>query len=259
MKLILNESELIKKIIEENYIDIQTPIKTLNILSKYYFRNNMKKEQVRIAIEDYASKYIKGYNIVSWENRIKKIVSYGNRNKDKINDISQINITGKEIEIIKSIEDKNLQMFAFGLLVYAKIYNILNKNDVYWVNAADKEIFKDCNLKVTIKQQLSMFYELVQLNLIEVSKKVNCTNVKVLYACEDDDIAINVKDFNNIGYEYLRYIGDKIKNCEVCGCLIKITISNIMYCKDCAKKVKNEKTLNIIRKKRNARKQGIYK
>ena len=257
MKLILNESELIKKIIEENYIDIQTPIKTLNILSKYYFRNNMKKEQVRLAIEDYASKHIKGYNVVSWENRIKKIVSYGNRNKDKINDISQINITGKEIEIIKSIEDKNLQMFAFGLLVYAKIYNILNKNDVYWVNAADKEIFKDCNLKVTIKQQLSMFYELVQLNLIEVSKKVNCTNVKVLYACEDDDIVITVKDFNNIGYEYLRYIGDKIKNCEVCGCLIKITSNCIKYCKPCFRLVENKRLLNIMKKKKSLRNRNI--
>jgi len=247
MKIVLNESELIKKIIEENYIDIQTPIKTLNIISKYYFRNNMKKEQVRLAIEDYASKHIKGYNIVSWENRIKKIVSYGNRNKDKINDISQINITGKEIEIIKSIEDKNLQMFAFGLLVYAKIYNILNKNDVYWVNAADKEIFKDCNLKVTIKQQLSMFYELVQLNLIEVSKKVNCTNVKVLYACEDDDVVINVKDFNNIGYEYLKYIGDKIIECKKCNKLIKVTNNKFKYCKKCSR----ENILEFQRKSMN--------
>jgi hypothetical protein len=254
MRLILNESKIIEKSLNEGYID-KKPTVTLKLLAKHYFSIGMDRKQVRDCLELFMMKNYDGFNSVKWSNILDRLVKYVQKLNHELLNIESVNIYKNELQTIKNIKNTRLERLAFILLVYSKIYNIINKNKNNWVNASLKDIFSDCKMAVSSTEQCLMMNKLYDMGLIELSKKVDCTNIKVKFANENCDVSIVVNDFRDYVYYYLEYTGEKIGKCESCGKLVKAKANSHKYCKSCAKEIWNEQhkiiNRNHMRKKRN--------
>ena len=65
-----------------------------------------------------------------------------------------------------------------------------------------------------------------ELGLITPSKMVNCTNIKVEFIDKNSPIVLVITDFRNYVYEYLRWKGENIINCENENCKILFQPTN---------------------------------
>lgn len=239
MKLILNEQYIINEALKNGYIDKRKPSNTIKLLIKYYYNIGQDKDQVRKSIEDFMKENYENFNTVKWCKTLDKMVDYAKDKNNELFVLDEIIITKTELDIINNINNNRLENLAFVLLVYAKIYNKMNGNDSNWVNAELKDIFSDTKMAVKLIDQGKMIYKLKELNLVDISKKVDCTNIKVLFVDENGEKTIIIKDFRNFIYEYLKYNGEKIGKCEECNTLIKLK-NKTKYCKECAKDIKRQ-------------------
>lgn len=254
MKIILNEKQMLDKSLNEGYIDKKTT-KTIKLLAKHYFSIGQDIEQVICSIENFMDKYYENFNVSNWQSIIKNSVKYISKynNFDLLN-IVKVDIFEEELKIIKNINNLRLEKLAFVLLVYSKIYNQINKNDLNWVNSSLKDIFSDTKMAISTNDKGLMINKLADMRLVEVSKKVDCTNIKVLFTKSNGEVVFEITDFRDFVLEYLKWNGEKISICEgeECGRLIKAYNSR-KYCVECAKKSKNKKIveLNRLRRLRN--------
>ncbi len=260
MKLILNEKDILNKSLEKGYIDNKKPINTIKILAKHYLSIGMNVRQTIDSINNFLLKNMDKYNSVKWINSIETMVIKIHKAKDyKLLDIKQVEITEKELDTIKNIDNEKYEKLAFVLLVYAKIYNQINENDKNWVNAEHKDIFSDAKIAIKIIEQGKMIYQLVGMGLVESTVIVDKTNIKVNFANKESKVVLVISDFRNYVYEYLRWKGRNIKECEneECKILFSPTNNSNKYCKNCAKKLHNEVKRNTWHKNkdkyRNAR------
>jgi len=240
MKILLNEKLMLEKSLNEGYIDKKIT-STIKLLAKHYFSIGQSKEQVINSIENFMDKNYHNFNIADWQNTIEKSVKYVSKYKTfELLDINNVEIYKEELEVIESINNLRLEKLAFVLLVYSKIYNQMNKNDSNWVNSSLRDIFSDTKMAVGTKEQGLMINKLGDMGLVEVSKKVDCTNIKVLFTKSNGDITIEITDFRDFVLEYLKYKGENIIYCEKCNIPLSPSNNKNIYCKECAKKVKNE-------------------
>lgn len=239
MKIILNEKEIVDKALNDGYYDEKKPTNTIKLLIKYFYGIGQDKIQVRSSIEDFMKKNFKGFNEVKWQKILDNMVKDLQKENHELFIVDDVKISSNELNIIQSINNLRLKKLAFVLLVYAKIYNQMNRNDSNWVNSDLKDIYSDTKMAVSSIEQGKMIYKLGELGLVEVSRRVDCTNIKVLFIDENDE-TININDFRELIFYYQKYIGEKIGNCEKCNKLIKITTSNNKYCKECQKKKQKE-------------------
>ena len=49
---------------------------------------------------------------------------------------------------------------------------------------------------------------------------------------DETEVALQIKDYNNIGYYYDYYIGKNIKFCEICGMPFRPNSNRAKYCKE---------------------------
>lgn len=236
MRLLLNEELLLDRALNEKYIDERKPSNTIKVLAKYYFISGLKKSKVIEAIDKFFIENKLGYNSVRWRKTIEDIVVTVRKNKDyKLINIS-VGITKNEIDKIKEYGNLKYEKLLFTLLVYAKIYNQLNSNDKNWVNEQHKYIFSDAKIAIKAIDQGKMLYQLKELGYIDIAQKNDCTNVKVKYIDENSDVVIEIHDFRNLVFEYIRYFEpDKYDRCIECGVLIKLNSNRQQYCNSCWK------------------------
>lgn len=250
MKIILNEKEIVDKAIKDGYYDNKKPTSTIKLLIKYFYGIGQDRLQVRSSIEDFMKKNFKGFNEVKWQKILDDMVKDLQKEKHELFVLDSIKISSNELVKIKDINNLRLEKLAFVLLIYAKIYNQMNKNDSNWVNSELKDIYSDTKMAVSSTEQGKMIYKLGELELVEVSRRVNCTNIKVLFV-DENDVVIEISDFRDFILEYLRYTGDKIGNCIDCDKLIKITNGKNKYCNECYKKINQADAKNRMAKLRN--------
>ena len=148
MILILNEKELLRKSLEDGYIDEKKTSNTIRILAKHYFSIDMTKEQVYDSIDKFFINNYKKYNSVKWKVGFDRTINAVSKYKDHtLFDINKIEITEKELIRIKSLENIKYEKLAFVLLIYAKIYNLMKKNELGVVKIDQKYIFSDAKVK----------------------------------------------------------------------------------------------------------------
>ena len=254
MILILNEKELLRKSLEEGYIDEKKPSNTIRILVKYYFSIEMNREQVYDSIHNFFSKNYKKYNNAKWQNTFDRIIkSVYKDSKYELLDINSVKITENELNTIKDLNNIKYEKLAFVLLVYAKIYNQMNKTDSGWVNIEQKHIFSNAKIVIKVKDQGLSLHRLEELGMINASKMVNCTNIKVNYIDENSLVVLEVKDFRDYIYEYLRWKGENISGCQKCGILLSPSNNRHKYCKSCWKEKQLEWQRESMRKIRESK------
>lgn len=233
--LILNELKYAEKIIKTNEYEEKISI-VINALAKYYLHYLKYDDNTTMELlHQFLKKENPDYIPTKWTEKLKKTISYANKNT--LLTIDYVSLTETEIDVVCSLESKPLQRLAFALLSFAKAYNLINPNNNNWVNAKQKEIFTSAHISgKSINDQNSMLHSLYKLGLISFSKKASNLNIQVNFVDENSDKVCQISDFRDLGFEYLLYKGENYIRCEKCNRPTKDNVRHTKkYCSPCSK------------------------
>lgn len=242
MEIVMNEHEWAEEMITSHSLG-KRPYETLRRVARYYLDQEYAKKAVRKMLETFLLQCDPTVSIPKWSDTIDAALECAV--KYQAVEIDRIRITKQELERIESLDKKQLQRLAFTLLCLAKYWMEVNPKCNWWVTNKDSDIMKAANINTSVRRQSLLYSQLRDAGMIEFSRKVDNTNVRVCFA-EDGDTALEITDFRNIGNQYLLYTGsnDYIK-CERCGIVVRKNrvISKDQpghrghtqqYCKNCA-------------------------
>lgn len=251
MTIVLNEHEWAEEMILARSLG-KKPYETLSRVAKYYIDKNYSKRDVRTMLDSFLLQCDPTASLPKWsdtlDHALTKALKY-----DAIK-INSIDITVPEMNRIKSLKGRQLQRVAFALLCLAKYWNAINPNGDSWVNNKDSEIMRMANVNTSIKRQSLMYHTLREEGLVQFSKKIDNTNVRVCFI-EDGDVCLSITDFRNLGYQYLKYNGDpNFFECESCGVIEKLRNPKSgrrqKYCGECAVEIATKQRVNSVMRHR---------
>lgn len=249
MTVVLNEHDWARECIETRNLG-KKPFETLSRVAKYYLDKDYGKKEARKATEQFLLQCEPTASLPKWADTIELALNRALK-YDAIQ-IDSIEITEPEMAKIDALEGKQIRRLAFTLLCLAKYWNLVNPNCDSWVNNKDSEIMRMANINTSIKRQSLMYYNLNELDMIQFSRRVDNTNVRVCFI-EDGDPVMTVTDFRNLGYQYLKYHGEPYFECANCGLVIKQNTTagrKLKYCRDCAAEVHTQQMVNSVMRQR---------
>lgn len=261
MSIVLNENEWAKEMIENRQLGTK-PFETLKRVARYYIDLGYSKRETRRNVDRFVFQCGESSTAKRWSDKIEKAISLAQKNSAI--QIDSIKITQPEIDIIKSIDGMQVQKLAFTLLCLAKYWNIAYPFCDSWVSNKDNEVMRMANIHTSVRKQSQYFHMLMECGLVRPSKKIDNTSIRVLFI-EDGDVALEVTDFRNLGYQYLMFCGDtKYFQCQNCGIISKknknaeaeesqVRGRRQKYCNDCAVKVNIQKTMIRVMRNREIR------
>lgn len=250
MSIVLNEHEWAQEKIASRSLGTK-PFETLSRVAKYYIDKNYSKKETRDILDTFLLQCDPTVSLPKWS----ETLDYAVLRALKCNavKIDGVEITKPEIERIDSLEGIQVRRLAFTLLCLAKYWDIANPQGDHWVNSKDSDIMRMANINTSIKRQSLMYHTLNEAGMIQFSKKVDNTNVRVRFITQGD-VALTITDFRNLGYQYLRYHGEPYLECQNCGITVKSknTIGRKQkYCKECASDMYIKQTVNSVMRQRN--------
>lgn len=250
MSIVLNEHEWAQEKIESRSLGTK-PFETLSRVAKYYIDKNYSKKETRDILDTFLLQCDPTVSLPKWS----ETLDYAVLRALKCNavKIDGVEITKPEIKRIDSLEGIQVRRLAFTLLCLAKYWDIVNPQGDHWVNSKDSDIMRMANINTSIKRQSLMYHTLNEAGMIQFSKKVDNTNVRVRFITQGD-VALTITDFRNLGYQYLRYHGEPYLECQNCGITVKSknTIGRKQkYCKECASDMYIKQTVNSVMRQRN--------
>lgn len=250
MSIVLRENEWAEKMIQ-SYTLGKKPSETLTRIARYYIDSGYTKKETRNKLSAFLIQCDPCVSIPKWANALDYAMTRAL--KYKAIEIDYISITKPEMKKIDALQGKQLRRLAFTLLCLAKYWNKISPSGGYWVNSKDSEIMALANINTSVRRQSLMYWTLREEGLIQFSKKVDNTNVRVCFV-EDGEEAIRVSDFRNIGYQYLKYHGEPYIECQNCGVTTKINNpargKKQKYCKTCAEEVAIQQRINSVMRQR---------
>lgn len=220
----------------------------ITLIAKYYLplltddkslSDVVKKELLEFDLENYQE--------YKYHNKILKVcTSLFDENIDKdFREQEYIPIYENELKIIESLPNdrqKKLMFTFFALARYMDCDGWINKKTSKGIS----EAFKLANVTLTSDKRNEILHELYVNKYISFGKKVDNLNIKVQLN-DSGKIVYKVKDFNNLGNQYIGNFKKGYKQCKCCGKKIKDTGNKKMYCNKCA----IEKQLESDRKYKN--------
>lgn len=233
----MKESEAVQEIINRKSVSSNT-YADLILLIKYFY-SKAKEDKKRLKTKDVISKlqeYLKpqydNYQSSDWYNRLERLIKkYKNV---PLYDIDSIPITDNELTTIKSIRNKKLEKVTFVALVLAKYYNLRSDKNNDYVNVDYSVIFSLARVAATVMyEQPLMINDLKQLELIQRTNRIDNPNFRVLFIDNDSPVVLHITDLRELGYQYLRYKGEKFIKCAECGVLIRKKNNSTKYCPAC--------------------------
>jgi len=245
--IVLKEKEYAEKILDSNTLD-KKPTFDLRILAKYYcHEKKLTQNKIYLELVNVMEEKYNNFALSKWQPILLDLAK--NAKKYKLIDIEYIPITKNELLTIDGIVSKPMKRLALTLLCLAKYRNIVNPKNNDWVGYKFKDIFKMANINSTKKEQGFMIHDMIALQLVRMNKMVNNLSINVCYVDKDNsEEVLQIKDFRNIGYEYLLYCGENFIRCKECGILVRQNKqSNKIFCTECNKyKPQETKTIKCI-------------
>ena len=251
MPVVLNEAKQAEYIIEKGEVG-NKPTSTLFLLGKYYrVKENLDKIQTFNKLNEFMVHNYKNYNSALWEDIIEDICKKAN--KYSLREIDSIGVTQKELDIISDIDNLKYQKLLFTMLCYAKLYNLISENNNGWINTDIKELFKVARVSVKYRNDKFLYLnDLEKTGLISFSNKNDNLNIRVNFVDMSEESILDIRDFRELGYEYLSYIGNKnFIHCSECNRLIRKTNNKCLYCTKCKHEKQKEWDLKYKHKVRN--------
>ena len=232
----------------------QKPFETLRRVARYYIDSGISKNELRNEMDMFLLRCDPSASIPKWNDTIDLAISKASKHR-AIN-INSVDITYSELKTINALNGRQIKRLAFTLLCLAKYWDSVSGTESHWVNSKDSDIMRMANINTSIKRQSQMYHTLSELGLIQFSKKIDNTNIKVCFisnASCDNDIAIKISDFRNIGYQYLKYYGEPYFECSNCGIVTKYkdpsnarSTRQQKYCTSCAVKINTQQRVNSV-------------
>lgn len=251
MSVVLRENDWAASMIQANSLG-KKPSETLRRVARFYMDTyNINQDAARKKLDLFLLQCDPTSSLPKWSDALDFAVNRACK-YPAIN-IDHISVSKNEVEKIDSLEGKQIRRLAFTLLCLAKYWNIVTRKEDGWVNSKDNEIMSMANINTSIKRQSLMFGKLNELGMIQFSKKVDNTNVKVCFM-EDGEEAIRIYDFRNLGYQYLMYHGEPYFTCENCGITTKVNDKGNRrrqkYCPECAAIIKMKQNIESVMRRR---------
>lgn len=224
------------------------PSETLRRVARFYMDTyHLSQDATRKKLDLFLLQCDPTSSLPKWSDALDCAVSRAS--KCPAINIDYIAITDKELEKIDALDGKQIRRLAFTLLCLSKYWNMVTNKEDGWVNSKDNEIMSMANIRTSLKRQSVMFSKLNELGMIQFSRKVDNTNVRVCFS-EDGNEAMQVHDFRNLGYQYLMYHGEPYFTCENCGITTKVINKDNRrrqkYCQECATIIKMKKNIESV-------------
>lgn len=252
MSIVLNEHYYAEQAIQTRSLG-KKPSETLSRVARYYIDScdSANKKTIRSKLDLFLLQCDSTASIPKWSKMLDFATDWAF--KHEAIQIDSIIITKPEMDKIDSLDGKQIRRLAFVLLCLSKYWNIVNSQNDNWVNSKDNEIMAFANINTSIRRQCAMYATLRDTGLVQFSKKVDNTNVRVCFA-EDGDVAMTITDLRNLGYQYLKYHGEPYFECTNCGITVKIDEPTKgrkqKYCKECAVEIKTKQNVNAVMRHR---------
>lgn len=252
MSIVLKEHEWAENMIRTKSLG-KKPSETLYRVARYYIDKGYDKKNARDYLDSFLIQCEPTASLPKWSNALDYAMNRAL--KYKAIDIDHIDITKPEMDKIDALDGKQIKRLAFTLLCLAKYWMAVMPNGSYWVNNKDNEIMSMANINTSIKRQCAMYWTLRENGMIQFSRKVDNTNVRVCFA-EDGESVMHITDFRNLGYQYLKYHGEPYFECENCGLITKIKSPlngrRQKYCSECAVAIRTQQQVNAVMRRRTA-------
>lgn len=230
MRLLLNEVKEAERIIDSDSLGIK-PIEALPLLARYCRQTlALTPKETRTTLTKWLEEQFVNNVEDDWGEFIDKLIA--SAKKYPLLQVDELVVTKAEIEKIQTLKKKTHQKLAFVLLVLAKYGNAKSPKNNNWVLTQQYKVFQSA--RVVGDSRWRTLREIWEAGLIEFAQKVDNINVRVTFIDEDSESVIRVTDLRELGYQYLRFIGEDFVECQECGVLVRKTVHNKRYCKDCA-------------------------
>lgn len=255
LNISLNEYEDALRYKEERDIDSNFYNK-LRVLANYYFEEEgCSEKKVREKLSEYVCFCGESPSLNIWSDMIDAAIKRAK--KVKLIRIEEIKISESEIERINCLESTQLKRLAFTLLCLAKYRDLIVKNNDHWICYEDKEIMKLANMRPSLTRQAELYKALSDMEYLKFPKKIDSISMQILFTDKEqnNNTAVTVTKFKNLGYQYLKYCGEPYFECENCGTTVK-QVNNKgagrkqKYCEQCAALIHaKQKTESVMRLK----------
>jgi len=250
MSIVLREHEWAENAIQSRAVG-KKPSETLRRVARYYMDKGYGKRETRSLLDSFLLQCNPNISLPKWSNSIDYAIKRALKCQTVF--VECIDITAPEMEKIQALGGKQIQRLAFTLLCLAKYRQIANADSDHWVSDKESEIMSLSNINTSIKRQSMMYWTLREAGMIQFSRKVDNTSVRVLFV-ENGDIVMSVMDFRNLGYQYLKYCGEPYFECQHCGITAKIENPakgmKQKHCKACAAEVAVQQRINSVMRQR---------
>ena len=258
MTIVLNEHEWARDMIASRSLG-KKPFETLCRVARYYLDNQYSKKEVRKMLDTFLLQCDPVASLPKWSDALDYALDRAM--KYPAVKIESIPITAEELRLIDKQKGSQARRLAFTLLCLAKYWDIVNPNGDHWVNSRDSDIMRMANISTSVKRQSVLYHQLRESGLIQFSKKVDNTNVRVCFISPGEAV-IHISDFRNLGYQYLKYQGDPYFECRGCGITAKFEHpekgKEQRYCRECAAAVAMRQRVNSVMRQRTKTKQPNF-
>lgn len=257
MILSLNENEDAEKYLSEHYID-KNIFNKLRVIAGYFFEHGYNKEQVKERLREHIARCGESPSLNVWNDTINMAIKRAS--KTKLIQIDYLPIYKSELDKIETLSGIRCKRLAFTLLCLSKYRDALNENNDHWVCYEHSDIMKMANIKDSLKEQARMYRQMTTRGYLFFPDKVDSISMKVLYSDESGEEAIRITNMKNLGYQYLKYIGEPYFECACCGNTVKIDNEfgrPQKYCKECATIIHAQQKTNSIMRIRDGVKECV--
>lgn len=248
---ILNERDFIRSVLltkqKPNDISIEYLIK---LIAKYYYSPDINIDELINVVKSKMLEFdIFEYQEHLYINKIKTIcaaVCDPESTVRNFKEIEYIPIYKKELDVINTLKLDREKKLMFTLYAVARY-----RNSYGWTNIKNSsgisELFQLANVTLPSDKRNELLHQLYVNGHIEFSKKIDNLNIHVELLSEGD-VAYKIKEFANLGNQYIGNFKYGYKMCAEPGCLkyIKVNGHNTRYCKQCSdeKRVERYKKYN---------------
>ena len=241
MALIGNEMEYAKKILT-GAVKEKNLFKALVILTKYYcFELGMDDKE----IEKNLRLYIKAMGGDVDDEAIENIIKSNTSSKTNVNKLDYIIITIQEWQTVQEMgRTERERKLLFTLLCMYKVKIGLGYSDNGLVKIEYTQLNSLAHVVFKSSERIDVFRYFIECGMIEMGMGQLASRVKLHYVFPDSKQLIKITDFEafNVYYDYLKN-GGKLVRCKECGKLVlsKSKTCPSKYCKDCAKRIEQER------------------
>jgi len=226
----------------------------LTLVAKYYYSDDITVEKLSDIIKKKISEFnLENYQEYIYHNKIITVCNglFNGNIEQAFKKRKYIPIYESEIKFINFLPNDRQKKLMFTLFAVARYMDSDG-----WINKKTSkdisELFKLANINLTSDKRNELLHELYMDGYISFGKKINNLNIKV-DLIDSGEVSYKIRDFHNIGNQYIGNFKKGYKQCKNCGKSYKIKSHkdySSKYCNKCAYEIKL-KQVNECKKRKN--------